>query len=127
MIAAATGVLASALAGISLALSIRRERPTLSVFLREFFRGPQGVEHYVELVAANVGHRPVTVVSIGLRMQATAELERSWKVDDGHTRPALPAILNDGETVSMSWLVDELGYRFANGETQIIACSAQDG
>lgn len=127
VIAACSGFVAAALAAINLALSIRRERPSLAVFLRSFSRGPHGLEDYLEVVATNVGHRPVTVVNMGLRMRATANRGRSWRVDDGAASPGLPAILNDGEIVSMTWLLDELGQRFAEGEVEIIACFAQDG
>ena len=69
----------------------------------------------------------MTVVSLGLHMGAKDDLERSWKVDDGEARPELPTILNDGETMAMTWIDGELGCRVANGEVQIIGCFAQDG
>lgn len=122
--AAATGLVA-AIAGIwNLALAALRNRPGLSVFTREFAADPYGHERYIEVVVVNAKPRPNSVVEMGLRMREQAKI---WKEADGSTRPELPVVLNDGEVVTMTWLREELGQKFWEGEAEIVGCFAIDG
>ena len=122
--AALTGLVAAVVGGINLAFSLRRERPALAVFIREWAADRRGDERYFDVVASNVGHRPVTVVSIGLWLAAD---DRRWRIDDGTAKPELPAKLEDGETVVMTWLREELGQEHHSGEASIAGCFAVDG
>jgi hypothetical protein len=94
------------------------------VFAREWRTGPQGVEHYIEVVTTNVAQRPISVVSMGLELQAH---ERLWRVSDGPSSRDLPAKLEDGETITMTWLRDELGRELYEGAARIARCFAVDG
>jgi hypothetical protein len=127
LIAACTGATAAIVGGINLVMSIRRERPALSVFLRQWPVGPHGCECCIEVVASNIGHRPVTVVTMGVRMQARLGDGRSWRVDDGNVNPSLQTTLNDGETIAMTWMEQDLGEAFWKGDETIVACFAQYG
>jgi hypothetical protein len=127
LVAASTGVVAAIVGGVNLAMSIRRERPALSVFLRHWRVGPHGSEGYVEVVASNIGHRPVTVVTMGVWMQARKDQTRSWRIDDGTADPPLRTTLGDGETIAMTWMEQDLGQAFWEGEATIVGCFAQDG
>jgi hypothetical protein len=124
VVAAATGLVA-AIAGIwNLVLTALRNRPGLSVFTREFAADPYGHERYVEVVVVNAKPRPNSVVEIGLRMRGQG---KTWKEADGSTRPELPVVLKDGEVVTMTWLRQELGQEFWEGEADIAGCFAIDG
>jgi hypothetical protein len=122
--AAATGAVAAAAGLVNLRLAILRQRPGLTVFAREWRAGPQGAEHYIEVVTTNVAQRPISVVSMGLELQADARL---WRVSDGTASRDLPAKLEDGETMTMTWLRDELGQEFYEGVARIARCFAIDG
>jgi hypothetical protein len=126
LIAAGTGLVAAAVGGANLVVSIRRERPTLSVFVRRFDETAHGPS-YVQVVVANNGRRPVTVMNMGLRMQSSSDPSRTWRLDDGHADPPLRATLEDGETVSMTWMLEELSEGFWRGEDSAVACFALDG
>jgi hypothetical protein len=125
LIAAATGLVAAIVGGVNLMLSIRRERPALAVFAREWAADRMGHERYIEVIATNVGHRPVTVVGIGLRLMGAEG--RSWRLDDGKAQPPLPTKLEDGATVAMTWLREELGEAYWRGEANIYGSFAVDG
>jgi len=122
--AAVTGAVA-AVAGITnLALAIRRDRPSLAVFTRRWATGPGGSEQYIEVVAANISQRPISIVEMGLKLRAG---DRSWRESEGATIPRLPVKLEDGETVRMTWLRDELGREFYEDKAIVIGCFAVDG
>lgn len=99
----------------------------LSVFVRQWTAGPHGQERYVEVVASNISGAPLTVVSMGLRMESTANRGRPWRVDDGAAKPKLPTLLRHGETVAMTWMLEELGAAFYNGQEVTVGCFALDG
>jgi len=101
----------------------------LSVFMRQWQAGPRGHEQYVGVVTSNISSRPVTVVSMGLRVRRKGGRRGSepWKVDDGGATPSLPRLLQEGETVAMQWMYEELGQAFCKGETEIVGCFAVDG
>ena len=122
--AAATGVIAAIAGLVNLRLAILRERPGLAVFMREWRAGPQGIEHYIEVVTTNVARRPISVVSMGIELDAAP---RVWRVSNGGASRDLPARLEDGETVAMTWLRDELGPEFYEGTARIAKCFAVDG
>jgi hypothetical protein len=103
------------------------DAPALSVFLHRWEAGEQGHEQYVDVVASNMSGGPLTVVSMGLRMARATDRSQSWKVDDGSAKPALRALLQDGETVAMTWMHEELGRAFYEGEDVIVGCFALDG
>lgn len=123
-VAAVSGLAAAVLAAVNLAITVRREAPALAAFVREWAVGPGGSERYISVVVSNVGHRPVTVVAMGLRLAGT---ERSLSVDDGGVSMRLPAKLEDGETIVMTWMRDELGEAYWNGKLAISGCYAIDG
>ena len=60
---------------------------------------------------------------MGLRL---SNGERTWSLDDGKSDPALPARLEEGSTVAMAWMREELGEAHYKGEAQIKACFAVD-
>lgn len=122
--AAATALLA-ALAGLAnLRMSVVRDRPALTSFAREWATGPEGSERYVEVCVANVGTRPISVVSIGVTL---TNKTRAWRETGGTITLPLPAKLEDGEIVAMIWLRDELGREFYEGDASIVECFAIDG
>ena len=124
VVAAATGLVA-AIAGIwNLVLSALRNRPGLSVFTREFAADAYGHERYIEVVVVNAKPRPNSVVEMGLRMRGQ---DRIWKEADGSARPKLPVVLKDGEVATMTWLREELGQEFWEGNAEIVGCFAIDG
>lgn len=122
--AAATGAVAAVAAVVNLVLTIRRERPGVAVSARRWAAGPDGSEQYVEVIAANVSQRPISVVSMGLELKTG---ERRWRDTDGTTSPELPVKLEDGETVRMLWLRDELGRDFYERKAAVAGCFAIDG
>lgn len=122
--AAATGAVAALAAVINLVLTVHRERPALRVSVRTWETGPQGSERYIEVIAANVSQRPTSVVSIGLQLSTS---DRRWRESEGAASPELPVKLEDGETVRMLWLRDELGAEFYERKATITGCFAIDG
>jgi putative intracellular protease/amidase len=124
LVAAATGFVAAVVGGVNLLLSIRRERPALAVSARHWAADRRGLERYVEVIATNVGHRPVSVVRMGVRLTADGH---SWQVDDGSADPPLPAKLEDGEIVVMSWMPEELGSEYYDRRARITSCFVVDG
>jgi hypothetical protein len=122
--AAATGFVAAAAGITNLVLAIRRDLPSLAVFTRRWATGPAGSEQYIEVVVANISQRPISVVDMGLKL---TEGDRTWRESEGATVPTLPAKLEDGETVRMTWLRDELGREFHDGKAVITGCFAVDG
>lgn len=85
---------------------------------------PQGSEHYIEVVTTNVAQRSISVVSMGIELDAAP---RVWRVSNGGASRDLPVRLEDGETVTMTWLRDELGQEFYEGTARIAKCFAVDG
>jgi hypothetical protein len=122
--AAATGAIAAAAALMNLGFTVLRERPGLAVFAREWRTGPHGAEHYIEVVATNVARRPISVVSMGVMLRAG---DRRWRQSEGGTSRELPVRLEDGETVTMTWLRDELGREFYERKAAITTSFAVDG
>jgi hypothetical protein len=122
--AAATGAVAAVAAVVNLVLTIRRERPGLAVSTRRWATGPEGAEQYIEVIAANVSQRPLSVVSMGLELDTG---DRHWRDTEGTASPELPVKLEDGETVRMLWMRDELGRDFYEGKAIIAGCFAVDG
>jgi hypothetical protein len=124
LVAAATGLVAATTGVTNLALSILRDRPGLTVYIREWAADRYGHERYIEVVAANAKPRQNSVVAMGLRLRGQ---QRTWKIEDGPAKPALPATLEDGEVATMVWMREELGQEFAEGDAVIAGCFAIDG
>lgn len=124
LVAAGTGLIAAVAGILNLVLAARRDRPGLRVFAREWSADRHGHERYIEVIAVNAKPRQSSVVEMGLRLRG---IERTWKVDDGSVKPNLPAKLEDGEVVTMSWLREELGQEFWEGDAKIDGCYAVDG
>lgn len=122
--AAATSAVAAVAAVANLVLAARRDRPGLAVSARRWATGPEGSEQYVEVVAANVSQRPISVVRMGLELHADG---RRWRETDGSASTELPVKLNDGETVRMLWLREELGREFYERTAVIAGCFVVDG
>lgn len=114
---AATALIAAAASLFNLRITMIRERPALSSFTREWASGPEGSEHYIQVCVANIAPRPISVVSMGVNLKCG---DRTWRVSSGDTTHDLPARLEDGETVAMTWLRDELGREFYEGEAAIV-------
>jgi hypothetical protein len=114
-------VIAAAAGLINMRLAVLRERPSLKVFAREWRTGPEGSEHYLEVLVTNVGHRTITVRSMGLQLRND---KRTWRDEDGRASPELPAKLEDGEIVTMIWLRDELGRDFYEQNARVVGCFA---
>jgi hypothetical protein len=106
---------------INLRLAVLRDRPSLKVFAREWQTGPDGSEHYLEVLVTNAGHRPITIRSMGLQLKND---DRTWRDEDGQASPELPAKLEDGEMVTMLWLRDELGRAFHEKNARAVGCFA---
>jgi hypothetical protein len=123
LVAAGTGLVAALVGLVNLGVSIAHERPVLKVFVRKWAAGRHGQERYIEVVASNSSRRQNTVVAMGLFLRQD---DRSWVVDSGNATPSLPAKLEDGEIVTMTWLQDELGQAFYEGEATIVGCFAID-
>jgi hypothetical protein len=122
--AAATAAVAAVAAVVNLVLTVRRERPGLAVSARRWATGPDGSEQYIEVIAANVSQRPISVVSMGLELDTG---DRRWRDTEGTASPELPVKLDDGDTVRTLWLRDELGRDFYEGKATIRGCFAIDG
>ena len=122
--AAATGAVAAVAALVNLVLTVHRERPGLSVSAQGWATGPEGSEQYIEVIAANVSQRPISVVSMGLELSTGA---RRWRKTDGTASRELPEKLQDGEVLRMLWLRNELGKDFYEGNATITGCFAIDG
>lgn len=124
LVAAATGLVAAIASIWNLVLATLRNRPSLSIYAREFAADPYGNERYIEVVVVNAKPRPNSVVEIGLRMRGQG---RIWKEVNGSARPELPIVLKDSEVVTMTWLREELGQEFWEGKAEIAGCFAIDG
>jgi hypothetical protein len=122
--AAATGAVAAVAAVVNILLTVRRERPGLAVSARKWATGREGSEQYIEVIAANVSQRPISVVSMGLELSTG---HRRWRETEGAACPELPVKLEDGETVRMRWLRDELGRDYYESKATITGCFAMDG
>lgn len=124
LVAAATGLVAAIASIWNLVWTALRNRPGLSVFTREFAADPYSHERYIEVVVVSAKPRPNSVVEIGLRMRGQGKI---WKETGGSTRPELPVVLGDDEVVTMTWLREELGQEFWEGDAEIAGCFAIDG
>jgi hypothetical protein len=123
LVGAATALIAAAAGVVNLRIALVRERPALTAFARTWATGVHGAEQYIEVCVANIAPRPISVVSVGLILKCGA---REWRVTDGNTAPSLPAKLEDGEAVTMTWLRDELGQEFYEGAAHIVESFAID-
>lgn len=121
-IATATVAAVAAITRIGVKFFSRRP-PRLTVHARETSADRQGRERYITVFAAHAGPRPITVVEMGLRLD---DGERVWRLTDGATNRDLPAELQDGAIISMTWLRDELGHEFYSGNATIKECFAVD-
>src|SRR4051794_23257254 len=102
IIGIATGVVGATVGLAKLGIKfVARRPPRLTVHARENSADRQGFERYITVVAAHTGPRPNTVVDMGLRLD---DGERIWSINDGHTSRELPAQLEDGGIVTMTWL-----------------------
>lgn len=111
----------------ALLVSLRKERKALKVQGRHYVIEPDPgmplLERYVEVIAINTRHRPVTVIELGLRL---TDGKTVWKRIDGKALPKLPITLADGEIATMTWCDDELGAQYANGEAKVSKVFARD-
>lgn len=64
------------------------------------------------------------LIEMGLKL---ASGERDWRESEGTPNPKLQVKLEDGETVRMTWLRDELRREFYDGNAVIMGCFAVDG
>lgn len=124
LVAAGTGLVAAATSILNLAVSVLRDRPGLSVYAREWAADRHGHERYIEVVAVNAKPRQNSVVEMGLRLR---DKDRVWRITDGSPKPELPVVLEDGEVASMSWMREELGQEFWEGDAAVDGCFAIDG
>ena len=125
VVAATTALVAAIAALTNLAITARRDRPLIVVSVREWSPDHLGVERYVRVIATNTGARPVSVVAMGVVLDAGGG--RTWRRTDGTLDRGLPARLDDGEAIVMDWLRDELGPEYFDGQARIVACFAIDG
>ena len=90
-------------AGLSSYLALRelrRERRQVRVYLDHI----EWVERF-QMLVVNVGHRPVTIVEVALRPiypeETSGEFPIYPEAPEGFALPKLPALLNDGESLTL--------------------------
>lgn len=112
---------------IALLVSLRKERKGLKVQGRHYVIEPDPgmpiLERYVEVIAINTRHRPVTVIELGLHLTDGKTVRKRI---DGKARPKLPITLADGEIATMTWYDDELGEQYAKGKATVSDVFARD-
>lgn len=108
-------VLSTVTVGLTFLRNRRKLRVTCTV---AYYMDVTRFDPYVQIVAVNLGRRPVTVTSIGWTVPNGKYMLASPSVDDvqARTNTPLPATLSDGESAKMMVSLAKLkaGLREAN-------------
>ena len=125
-------VLAAWGAGLATYLGIRELRKE-SRRIRIFLDHVHWVERH-QLIVVNIGHRPVTITDVGIRVTAKdpgirndPEMSRPIgpaRREDGTISPRLPAVLTDGQ--SLTFLLDEQADSYLHSEEFTFIAFAHD-